>query len=210
MLDVLSELQNKYWVVRANPTVRKILANCTHCDKRFSRPLGQKTANFPEQILNSTKPPFSYVDVNYFGPFFTRRGRAKVKMYGVIFTCLTIRAVHIEVASNLDTSPFIQALRRFLTRRGPVIQIKSDNATKFGAGECELRKTLKNWNREQIHDFLLQRRIDWSFNAPGASHFGSVWERLIRSIRKILKGLCNEQVLTDESLNTLLCEEKIS
>ena len=202
---VLSELRSKYWVVRVNSTVRKVLANCTHCRKRFSRPLQQKMAHFPEQRLDSTKPPFSYVGVDYFGPFFTRRGRAKVKKYGVVFTCLTIRAVHIEIASNFDTSSFIQALRRFLARRGPVIQIKSDNGTNFVGGEREL-KALENWNREQIHDFLLQRRIDWSFNPPGVSHFGGVWERLIRSIRKILKGLCNEQVLTDESLNTLMCE----
>ena len=147
---VLSELRNKYWVLRANSTVRKILANCMHCRKRFSRSLEQKMANLPEQRLDSTKPPFSYVGIDYFGPFFTQRNRAKVEKYGVIFTCSTIRAVHIEIASNLDTSSFIQALRRFLARRGSVIQVKSDNGTNFVGGERELRKALENWNREQI------------------------------------------------------------
>jgi len=52
----------------------------------------------------------------------------------------------------------------------------------------------------------VQHNIKWNFNIPRASHHGAVWERLIRSIRKVLSGLCNKQVLTDESMVTLLCE----
>jgi len=65
---------------------------------------------------------------------------------------------------------------------------------------------LKQWNREQIHDFLLQKGIEWKFNPPRASHFGGIWERQIRSIHKVLSGLCAKQKLTDESLSTLFCE----
>ena len=54
--------------------------------------------------------------------------------------------------------------------------------------------------------FLLQKGFDWRFNPPGASHFGGIWERQKRSIRKILAGLCDEQRLTDESLSIFLCE----
>ena len=53
---------------------------------------------------------------------------------------------------------------------------------------------------------MLQRNIKWKFNVPRVSHHGGLWERLIRSVRKILSALCTKQVLTDESLLTLLCE----
>ena len=99
-------------------------------------------ADLPKERLKSNAPPFSVVELDYFGPFLTRKGRSLVKRYGVIFTCLSIRAVHIKVASSLNTSAFIQALRRFIARRGQVIQIKSDNGTNFIGGERELREAI--------------------------------------------------------------------
>ena len=162
-------------------------------------------ADLPEQRLTPNLAPFSNVGLDCFGPFLTRKGRGSTKRYGVIFTCLSLRAVHIEMVYSLDTSSFIQALRRFIARR-KVLRIWSDNGTNFVGGEHELRDALKLWNQEQIHVFLLQRGINWKFNPPGASHFGGIWERQTRSIRKILAGLCDEQRLTDESLSTFFCE----
>jgi hypothetical protein len=52
--------------------------------------------------------------------------------------------------------------------------------------------------------------ITWKFNPPGASHHGGVWERLIRSVRKILQALLREQQIkvtrSEEQLHTLMCE----
>ena len=58
----------------------------------------------------------------------------------------------------------------------------------------------------RIQSHLLKKEIDWRFNAPGASHHGGFWERLIRSIRKVILGLTHEQALTDDGLMTLLAE----
>ena len=85
-------------------------------------------------------------------------------------------------------------------------EMVSDNGTNFIGGERELRETIQAWNNEQISDFLLEKGISWSFSPPGASHYGGTWERLIKSIRKHLKSVCNEQIHTDESLSTLMYE----
>ena len=53
---------------------------------------------------------------------------------------------------------------------------------------------------------MLERGINWTFNPPGASHHGGVWERMIRSVRWVLNSLLNQQTLTDEVLQTLFCE----
>ena len=82
----------------------------------------------------------------------------------------------------------------------------SDNSTNFIEGKGELREAIQAWNNEQISDFLPQKGISWSFNPPGASHYGGTWERLITSIRKHVKSVCIEQILTDKSLSTLICE----
>ena len=163
-------------------------------------------ADLPESRVLPDKPPFTSVGVDYFGPFQVRRGRSLVKRYGVIFTCLAIRAVDLEVAHCLDTDSFLLALQRFIARRGQVKEIFSDNGTNFTSGERELRDAISYWNKEKIHNSLLQKNIKWSFNLPYGSHFGGIWERCIRTVRKILQALLREQIIDDERLLTLMCE----
>ena len=91
-------------------------------------------------------------------------------------------------------------------RRGCVSHIYSDNGTNFVGADKELRKALEDWNQHRIAACLQQKEIDWHFNTPTASHFGGVWERLIRSVRKVLGSIAGQAVFTDESLSTLLVE----
>ena len=81
--------------------------------------------DLPVDHLTSDRPPFTSVGIDCFGPLQVRHGQSLVKRYRVIFTCLGIRAVHIEVAHSLDTSSFLMALRRFMAGRGQVKEIGS-------------------------------------------------------------------------------------
>ena len=105
--------------------------------------------------------------VNYFGPLYVR---SNVKFYGCLFTCLFVRAVHIEVVHSLDTNGFINALSRFDSLRGCPATIYSENGTNLHAGQKELRELLSKWNQTTIHDFLCQINNIWKFNPPGASY----------------------------------------
>ena len=128
------------------------------------------------------------------------------KRYGVLFTCLAVRPVHIEVAHSLDTSSFINALRRFIARRGSPHVIRSDNGTNLTSGEKELGKAIGGWKKSKTGKFLLQKEVRWVFNPPAASHMGGIWERMIRSVRKVLNALLKNQSPNDEGLSTLMCE----
>ena len=203
---VLACLRERYWVINANASVRRVLLKCIQCRRLQGRPLSEKMADLPADRVVSDMPPFSFVGFDCFGPLFVKHGRGTAKRYGVLFTCLTIRAVHIELAHSLTTDSFINALRRFMSRRGNVKEMRSDNGTNFVGAERELRVEIARWNQDQIHNFLLQRSIKWTFNTPSASHQGGVWERQIRSARKILYALTSQQILDDERLSTLLCE----
>ena len=161
---------------------------------------------FLRNVLKPGQPPFSHVGIDYFGPFMVKQGRSQVKRYGCIFMCLTITAVHIEIAHSLDTDSFINALRRFIARRGKPVLVRTDNGTNFVSGEKELRTCVQKWNRQRIHEYLLQQEVRRIFNSPAASHHGGIWERCIRTTRKILNALLNEQALNDEGLLTLMCE----
>ena len=203
---VLSLIRERFWILKARTAVKSVLRGCFDC-KRRQAPLGeQQMADLPTDRVTPEKPPFTFVGVDCFGPFVVRRGRSLVKRYGVLFTCLSIRAIHLEVAHSLDTDSFINAMRRFIARRGQPEEVRSDNGGNFVRGERELREAIEGWNQNKIGEFMLQRNVRWTFNPPGGSHHGGVWERCIRTVRKVMGALTKEQILDDEGLATLLCE----
>lgn len=160
--------------------------------------------------VNPGDPPFSSVGIDYFGPLKVKWRRGTAKRYGCIFTCLAIRAVHIEISHDLTTDSFIQAVCRFVSRRGPPREIFSDNGSNFRGAEVEVKEALQNWNQERICDRLRERGIEWHFSPPAASHTGGVWERMIRTTRKTMRTLVGNCLLDDETLLTVTCEaEKI-
>ena len=122
--------------------------------------------------------------------------------YGAIFTCLMSRAVHLEVADSLETDAFINALRRFIAIRGPTRQLRCDRGTNFIGAKNEL---------EKVRTFLLKNNCDdfeFKLNVPSASHIGGVWERQIRTVRKVLRPLLDKHgdQLDHDSLRTLFYE----
>ena len=161
-------------------------------------------ADLPSGRLTLDRPPFTFVGIDYFSPFLVRLKRSSVKRYGCLFTCLASRAVHIEISHSLDTNSFIDALRRFIVRRGSPEIIRSDNGTNFHGDERELRSALSEWNQQRINAFTSQREIKWIFNPLTASHMGGVWERIVQSVKSILKALLREQLVNDESLLNLM------
>ena len=170
-------------------------------------------ADLPVQRLTPALP-FTYVGLDVFGPWqvVTRRTRGGVaynKRWAVIFTCLTIRAVHIELIESMDTSSFINALRRFLAVRGPVKQLRSDCGTNFVGARNELTAATKEMDNGNIATYLANEGCEWTFNPPHASHAGGVWERMIGIARRILDAMLSEVAskrLTHEVLSTLMAE----
>ena len=205
---VLAELRRRYWVVGGSSLVKRVLANCLQCKKRRARPCSQQEADLPPDRVTPGEPAFSSVGVDYFGPIPVKRGRGQEKKYGCLFTCLATRAIHIEVADTLGADSFINCLQRFMARRGEPKLILSDNGTNFVGAERELRREMTAWNTGRIQDELNERGIRWLFNPPAASHMGGVWERQIRTVRKVLAGLTREQILSHEMLTTLLVVAK--
>ncbi|XP_071964267.1 uncharacterized protein [Antedon mediterranea] len=205
---ILSQLWQRYWIIGASSLIRSVISRCVVCQKHRARASEQKMASLPPDRIVSDHPPFHNTGIDLFGPFEIKLGRSLVKRYGVIFTCLSTRAIHLEMAYSLITSSFINTLRRFIARRGQIKKLRSDNGTNFVGADKELKKEISEWNTQVIHMYLQQRDIEWEFNPPGASHFGGVWERMIRTVRQVMKGVLKEQNLKmdDEGLQTLFCE----
>ena len=150
----LNSLFQQFWVVKPTSVVKRVLANCMYCRRRNAKTGEPIMAELPPARLKMNSHPIAYTDVDYFGPLMIRQKRSNVKRYGCLFTCLTTRAVHLEVSVDLSSDAFVNALRRFLSRRGPVVHIYSDNATNLVGAERILRESIQQWNQHQIHNFL--------------------------------------------------------
>ena len=110
--------------------------------------------------------------MDYFGPIEVKRGRSRVKPSGCLFTCLTVRAIHVEVAHSLSADSMINALRRFIKLRGCPKEIRSDCGSNLTKADKELKDAVDQWNQQNISGFCAQGGIKRIFNPPGASHRG--------------------------------------
>ncbi|XP_043241080.1 uncharacterized protein LOC122391342 [Amphibalanus amphitrite] len=204
---VLNELRQQYWIPRARQTVKKVVRACVVCRRRRAKPCQPLMADLPDSRFD-TRRSFSSVGIDFFGPLVTRSGRRSMqqKRYCLLITCLTTRAVHLEVAESLSTDSFLMALRRFIARRGKPEVIYSDNGTNLRAGERELRRLIHEWNQQDISDQLSQADIIWRFNPPGAADMGGIWERMIGTVKRALRTVLGRLIITDEVLHTVITE----
>lgn len=203
---MLSHLRQRFWLPHANSLARKMIRNCVYCRRMQAKPPVQKMADLPEDRITPDLPPFSHVGIDYFGPIEVKRGRSYVKRWGVVFTCLVSRAVHLEMAHSLTTDSCINVIRKFICRRGPVLSIRTDCGTNFVGAQRELQYAIQELNQQKLKDSLLLEGVKWTFNPPFGAHHGGVWERLIRLVKKALTSVLKQQSLDDETLQTALCE----
>ena len=110
---VVNELRQSFHISQIRTTVKKTIRNCQYCKVYKSRPQNPRMAPLPEARLASFMRPFSYVGLDLFGPILTKFNRSSLKRWVALFTCLTIRAVHVEIVYSLTTEPCIMSIRRF-------------------------------------------------------------------------------------------------
>ena len=200
------------WIVGGKRLINSTLNKCVMCKRLRGKMEEQKMADLPPERLNLS-PPFTYVGLDVFGPWAvtarrTRGGLAESRRWALLLTCMSTRAVHIEVLESMDTSSYINALRRLFAIRGPAKQLRSDCGTNF-VGACNELKLGKERQDTGIHQYLNEQGCTWEFNPPHASHMGGAWERMIGVARRILDSILlqnKSSQLSHEVLCTYLAE----
>jgi hypothetical protein len=110
------------------------------CKRLFSGTCKQKMSDLPDDRVMTDQPPFTSVGIDVFGPYYVKVNRSEVKRYGCIYTCMAMRAVHIEKLDSLETETFINSFRRFASRRGLPSKVYCDRGTNFVGAEAELKE----------------------------------------------------------------------
>lgn len=131
-----------------------------------------------------------------------------MKGYICVFVCFSSRVVHIRLVSDLTSDAFLNALKRFIGRRGVCSDIYSDNATNFiGANKklLDLKHLFQSTaHLDKLYNALAKDCIKWHFIPSRSPHFGGLWEAFIKSIKTHLYQVLGECYLTYDELNTIL------
>lgn len=132
------------------------------CFRFNANAIKYKMGNLPLVRVQEARP-FANTGIDYCGPFYIKekkyRNRTRIKVYICVFICMSIKAIHLEVVSDLSSDSFLAALRRFAARRGLPTHVYSDNGTNFIGANNQLKELYVLFNSDQ-HKDLVQR--SWS------------------------------------------------
>lgn len=204
----LNELRQQFHIANMKKCIKKVIRSCEHCKIYKVRPLTPKMAPLPETRLATYCPAFSHTGVDYFGPIFVAVKRSKEKRWGVLFTCLTTRAIHIELATSLDVDSCIMAIKSFMRRLGAPKCFYSDHDTNFISAERTLKEELKKLDSQKIANAIVSPTIEWRFNPPLVPYMGGAWERMIKTVKTALYAALPHRNPTEEILRSTLNEIK--
>lgn len=200
-----------FWIINAVSSVKKFISACVTCKKLRGKVHTQKMSDLPFD-RTTIAPPFSYSACDVFGPFLIKIGRSNVKRWVLLFTCMQSRAVRLELCPSLSSSTFMNCLRRFICRNGPIRMLRCDQGTNFVGMANELKREYEEMNFQEIGNTLVTNYkcdfFPFKFNPPYSSHFGGIWERQIKSVRNVINALLltNSKHLDDDLLLTFLAE----
>ncbi|XP_031553331.1 uncharacterized protein LOC116290441 [Actinia tenebrosa] len=188
--QTLAMLSSRFWVMQGREEIRECEGECYECRRRKAKAAQQIIAPLPKIRLKMPLRAFARTAVDFGGPFITIQGRGqrRAKRYLCLFTCLTSRAVHLEIAFGLDTDSFLNAFYRMASRRGLPEEMISDNGTNFVGADRELRELVEKLDKNKIASSTANRGVKWHFNPPLAPHFGGVHETMIKAAKR---GICD-------------------
>lgn len=209
---ILTQIREKFWILNGRHEVRRVLRNCVSCFRAKPVEAQQLMGDLPTNRVAPSRP-FACCGVDYAGPYMLKDGKTRnrvlIKSYLCIFICLSTRAVHVELVCDLSSVSFLNAFKRFSSRRGLPSHIFSDNGTNFVGANHELQKLsqlVRDSVSNQYNSYFSEHQITWHFIPARSPHHGGIWESAVRSFKYHLKRVMGENHFNFENFYTLLTQ----
>ena len=203
----LSRIRYQYWIPKGRAFVKSVLRKCQTCIKHDDGPYRTPAMSpLPASRVTQARP-FSHVGVDYFGPVHVKSSPDTVKAWVCLFTCMVVRAVHLEIVSDMTPAEFLLSLRRFVARRGTPTVIISDNAPQFKLAKSVLDLAWENiTSSAELLNYNSQHQIKWHFIVASSPWMGGFYERLVGVVKRALRKSIGRNLLTFNQWSTLLTE----
>lgn len=209
---ILNQIRDKFWIITGRNEVRKVLRKCVICFRIKPSSPNQLMGALPKPRVVPSRP-FSHCGIDYAGPYCLKdgktRNRVTIKAYICVFICFSTRAVHAELVTDLSSEAFLNAFKRFVSRRGLCQHIFSDNATNFVGANRELLRlcqVVRDCVSNKYSNYFSDHRINWHFIPARSPHHGGIWESAVRSFKYHLKRVIGDNHLNFEQFYTLLTQ----
>lgn len=194
-------LVQTFWILSPRAAIYRCLSKCIKCFRLKPKSYAPVMADLPSFRVSQLKA-FSKVCLDYAGPFLItlgkHRGAKTSKAYICLFVCCATKALHLELCSDLSSDCFLAAFRRFISRRGRVSDLYSDQGTNFIGASSQLHSFAKT-TAEKLS-------INWHFNPPAAPHFNGLSEAGVKAVKTHIYRVTDSQILTYEEFYTLLTQ----
>ncbi|XP_046608819.1 uncharacterized protein LOC124299596 [Neodiprion virginianus] len=216
--NLLCSLRSKYWILSGRREARKVKSSYFQCFRSKPKIPEVMMGDRPSERVHRYLRPFTTTGVDYVRPLQVRENRRRGRVHSskariAVFTYFAIKAIHLELLTELTTEAFLAGPRRFVARRDICSKIISDNGTNFVGAAQQLKKVfefLKNENNV-ISKHLSRQKTDWKFIPPKTPHFGGLWRTAVKATKRYLKTVTKGMVPTFKEYYTLLVEiESIS
>ncbi|XP_062390786.1 uncharacterized protein LOC134078694 [Sardina pilchardus] len=194
--STLLRTRKKAWIMQGRRTVKKVLNNCVTCRKQRAKMCQQVMSNLPQERTKRASP-FEYTTLDLFGPFEVKdsvKRRTSKKVWGIVFCCMTSRAIHADLTDDQSSESFLQAYSRFVALRGHPRKLWSDRGTNFvGAKPAmhELHKHLACLQAVSIEDVAAKNGTEWKwdFHPADAPHRNGAAEAAVKLLKRALMSL---------------------
>ena len=195
--QTLHEVRQKYWICQGHSFIRKVIHECRICRKYNGKSYSYPPTPPLTELRLKNSNAFTTTGIDNFGPLYVRdtcdrENTTMYKVWATLYTCASSRAILIDLVPSLSSSAFVNSFRRFVSRRGCPENVISDNGTNFIAQETQ--------------NYVNNLGVTWHTNLPLAPWHGGFFERLVRSVKDLLKKVLKNNRLTYVELQTILSE----
>ena len=162
-----------------------------------------KVTNLPKHRVNLIRP-FIHIGVDFTGHLMVRDGKKREKKYYIlIFSCFSIRAIHLELIPDMSTTQFMLAFVRFANIYGIPTHIYSDNAKSFIAGVNHISTVFASQKFKEAFEIYNIKHVTKPLYAPW---IGAVWEKMIKTVKICLQKTIGRLKPTYFRLLTILSD----
>ena len=203
---LISFFRQRFWMAKALRTIKSVVRRCTICTRFKGQTIDQVMGPLPQFRVDEEPRPFSITACDYARPLEAYDGEQPHKVWILIFACMQVRCVHLELVTSMDTETLLSALRRFMARRGRPRAFYSDQGRSFRLAAKEIESLNKIVEHEKVPPQLRAEGIQWLFSVPSSPWRNGPVERMVRATKTCLRAAMFRERLTQDQIHTYLCE----
>ena len=203
---IVTLVRREVWPIKVRKLAVGIDSRCVECKIKRKQLIGQSMGELPS-CRSEMLPAFAVVSMDLFGPLeikddVVKRGPKTVKkVWGVLYTCVSTRAVHLDIAIDYSTESILHTLRRLMSVRGDIRKIISDPGTQLVSASREMKEWRKGWDEDELVKFGASRNLEWEFVMANSQHQNGISESMVKQVKGVIKSLLRAMGDTKLTLN---------